>query len=114
MSSWGASLISAPVSSETLLHGYTVEGNEARVETTFCPEAGITAHATEPKSSVALEPQHTSATSQDRSEAAALLRGSMPFFSASASNSAAPPLASESAHSEAILWAAGEVVATFA
>ena len=99
---------------DTLVQGYTVDGKAAREETTFSPSEGIAAHATEHIRPVALEAQQMSDTSQDRSLEAASLSGIIPCFSASASNSAAPPLASESAHSVAILCATGEVVATLA
>ena len=61
------------------------------METTFVPSRGDIAQAMEQSNSVALDPTHTSATSQDSSLEAANLRGIMPFFSASPSNSAAPP-----------------------
>ena len=60
------------------------------------PFGGETAHATEQRSSVALDPTQTSSTAQESSFAMDLLRGIIPFFSASPSNSAAPPLASAS------------------
>ena len=91
-----------------------MEGNATLLETTLDPFGGDIAHASEQRSSVALEPTHTSLTSQERSFEAALRRGIIPSFSASPSNSAAPPLASESDHSEDTRWAFGEVVATFA
>ena len=78
----------------------------------FDPDTGG-AHAIEHISSVALDPTQ-GLTSQESSFDEAFRRGIIPFFSASPSNSAAPPLARESAHSEATLWASGEVVATFA
>ena len=113
-SSCSASRISAPLDSQTLAHGYTVEGKATLLETTLDPSGGEIAHASEQSSSVALEPTHTSPIPQERSFEAASLRGIMPSFSASPSNSAAPPLASESAHSEEMRWAVGDVVATFA
>ena len=91
-----------------------MEGKEDLVETTFVPSRGDIAQAMEQINSVALDPTHTSATSQHSSLEAASLRGIMPFFSASPSNSAAPPLASDSDHSEEARCAVGEVVATFA
>ena len=91
-----------------------MEGKEDLVETTFVPSRGDIAQAMEQSNSVALDPTHTSATSQDSSLEAASLRGIMPFFSASPSNSAAPPLASDSDHSDEARCAVGEVVATFA
>ena len=91
-----------------------MEGNATLLETTLDPSDGDIAQASEQRSSVALEPTHTSSTPHDRSFEAAVLRGIIPFFSASPSNSAAPPLASESAHSEDMRWALEEVVATFA
>ena len=91
-----------------------MEGNAALVETMLLPSGGDIAHANEQRISVALDPTQISSNPQESSFEVATLRGIIPFFSASASNSAAPPLASESAQSEEILWAAGEVVATFA
>ncbi|HIA98094.1 MAG TPA: hypothetical protein EYO15_02810 [Marine Group III euryarchaeote] len=78
------------------------------------PFFGAIAHANEPSSSVALEPTHTSEIEHPKSVAVAFRRGIIPTFSASASNSAAPPRAKDSAHSEAIKCALGDVVATFA
>tara|TARA_B100002051_G_scaffold185205_1_gene175310 strand:- start:244 stop:519 length:276 start_codon:yes stop_codon:yes gene_type:complete len=91
-----------------------VEGNAALDETIFWLSEGITAHATELIIAVALEPQKTSDRWQERSFAAASLSGIIPSFSASASNSAAPPLARESSQALDALCATGEVVATFA
>ena len=75
---------------------------------------GVIAHANELSSSVALELTHTSEIGHPKRFAVAFLRGIIPSFSASASNSAAPPRAKDEAHSEAIRWALGDVVATFA
>ena len=91
-----------------------MDGNAALEDTTFWLSDGIAAHATEHIRPVALEAQHMSDASQESSLEAASLSGIIPCFSASASNSAAPPLARESAHSVATLCAAGDVVATLA
>ena len=63
---------------------------------------------------MALEPTQTSAGSQDSSLEVASRSGIMALSSASPPNSAEPPRAKESAQSDAIEWAAGEVVATLA
>ena len=82
-------------------------------ETIFWLLEGITAHATELIIAVALDPQKTSDMWQERS-LARLPSGIIPSFSASASNSAAPPLARESSQFLDALCATAEVVATFA
>ena len=91
-----------------------MDGKAVLVDTMLLPPEGETAHAREHRSSVALEPTQTSATSQESSLAAALRRGIIPFFSASPPNSAAPPRARASDHFMEALCAAGEVVATLA
>ena len=78
------------------------------------PFFGAIAHANEHSNSVALEPTHMSEIEHPRRFATDSRRGIMPSFSASASNSAAPPRARDVAHSQAIRWAVGDVVATFA
>jgi hypothetical protein len=84
------------------------------VDTILQPFLGAKAHAIEQINSVALDPTQISPISQFNKFAVDFRRGIMAFFSEFASNSAAPQLAKELAHSRFSLCATSAVVAILA